>query len=1084
MFPNTNNCGQNDGYIKKVFNESYNKIQAVYDYLFGSGTLTVLDHVTSIKTLLAAIPRDGISNALPSFQALFNYLNANKIPFTSNMLYGNFKFIGTGNITIQVSADFSGIVFEAESWTGEFVLSSYNNTITYLAGDGGIGDEVINAMVANSEDLYQGSKIITGWQNRTECDDAYIKIITDQIAYQYRTTYPLLTSYNHCWNKGVLNSPFLYDFSQYNITTIEVKKFDELPMKITNLYIKVGNNLTETSFVRVKRSQCFLEVKFDISKVFSKNQMQLVYFFDCAYVEAHMTFTNTMQGNFNENEPIESEKGTPVAYCFGANKCYNLRIKAQGDGDGWGMNASNETARIEILPGSNLSRIDTHSAFYEYIKVNRTTLGEYGLTITGCGNVIINDCELQTDRQSFYNSASTLVTSRGDTGGWIDGDLIINNLKITSNEESIDLLVNQQGDTLDSFPAGSPINPRFFKNININNIYTDISDKTNAKTISINPTKVHKNENIRVDPCESLTIRDCKDIKLLVQYDFNDVLPGSSEQISGNYNCEVTIENCHLFGFTMNEISNNFKAKVNFLNVIPFSENEMEFYADVSGDYNLINTQHNALYFSSYEYISDETVFATTNHRLYFTNPGIDLNNYFLVNDNVSVTGTFNKDLTILEPPTALIGDILIPVSGIYRVLEVGTNYLTLDVLNDGIPANWEAIQTVYPSNVLDGTTDVYYTPTQGGTSPDGGFRIELCPRAEKHINVNLINPVFIHKYPDPELLALDIQRYGDFFPHKLDNVFITVLGGRLESPEIVRLEHATIRNKIKFIGTEFYDTTNLTNIIPIQNNKNVIDARFFDEKQVTFSAQTPIQFFEEDLWYDLNCSVEFEPLKTQYVTVEGEFVAALDTYGSVQARVVMEYRNDPADSWIQDSVTPLGIESFIPPVSSDEIMFTESIRVVLDGGISYLESESYDFTTNENLSVGMTLKIQDNIDSVDYNGIYVITSINSSRIGFVNTSSNPNWANIPTAYTPNNYSGYSTIPVYEYNIKYNWARNATTKKIEINRVRGRYWRGRLELMCFDMLKNQTYPIFASIALSQSPNTTERFVEKITVTYV
>ena len=527
------------------------------------------------------IPMDGTTNALPAFQNMMADLNSNNKSFTG--IPGRYVFSGIGDVTVQVGANFNGITIDASNWDGAFRFFRRKASATYTAGDGGIGDTVINAFEASSN-LNAGSSYYSGIYARTELDNSFVKINTDQNFFQYRDNIFTRTEYNHIWNKGVANSPLLYPMTGVNVTSIEVYPMEDDFKTVRGLTIDVtgANANTNTNFVFIETSYLDIEVSFLNRGYDPTIQPQLIFLKNSAYIKLKAKYDNSMQSD------------VLVAYGLGGDDCYHIELELYGDGDGWGLTDMNEFRRT-FIKDSVVSRIDFHRPFFEFIKVANSTIGDHGFTICGMGDIFIDDCELNLRIVQDENVNPTLILGRADSGGFVEGDLIINNLRIANDETFLNLLFNAQNTAsggsgssaqIQAKPAGSPVEFRFFKNIYINNIHCPYG-KTQP-TIEIQPTRIVKDGLLLLKPCETFTLENSNDARTLVVFDFEGLVPAYTDN---EYDCKIDIKNSTITSFKCYDADSNFNVQVMTSNVTPFADNYSEYMITAAGNYQFSSTQ-------------------------------------------------------------------------------------------------------------------------------------------------------------------------------------------------------------------------------------------------------------------------------------------------------------------------------------------------------------------------------------------------------------------------------------------------------------------------------------------------------------
>ena len=182
----------------------------------------------------------------------------------------------------------------------------------------------------------------------------------------------------------------------------------------------------------------------------------------------------------------QKQSGGNYSYTISLNNSYDLNvINAISDGDGWGATGSNDCQKI-TFENCKLSRIDFHRPFREHLKLINCDVGEEGVMVTGLGDLIITGGSLQAAEN--ISSIPVFIRSRPDTGGFVDGDLIIHGTRLKSKPDAH--LAVHASEPNCAKPDGSPINYQWFKKISVEEVTNKGDDVVElAPYISTDPSR-------------------------------------------------------------------------------------------------------------------------------------------------------------------------------------------------------------------------------------------------------------------------------------------------------------------------------------------------------------------------------------------------------------------------------------------------------------------------------------------------------------------------------------------------------------------------------------------------------------------
>ncbi|HAW2313087.1 hypothetical protein [Escherichia coli] len=160
--------------------------------------------------------------------------------------------------------------------------------------------------------------------------------------------------------------------------------------------------------------------------------------------------------------------GDIYSYTIGLGNSMNVTIKnATANGEGWGATGSNNCANVRF-ERCDLSRIDFHMPFQNYLKINDCNIGRSGVLVTGIGDLYVTN--------STFNSSpdmpGNIIATRSDAGGYFDGDLYMENIKLTGLRNGVpgNGIINAAVTAGQGPSSGSPISPTLFNNITLKDI--------------------------------------------------------------------------------------------------------------------------------------------------------------------------------------------------------------------------------------------------------------------------------------------------------------------------------------------------------------------------------------------------------------------------------------------------------------------------------------------------------------------------------------------------------------------------------------------------------------------------------------
>lgn len=179
---------------------------------------------------------------------------------------------------------------------------------------------------------------------------------------------------------------------------------------------------------------------------------------------------NVRVKDYYDQWPNDSWSSGVSVYSYGLNfnNIVGLHvINFDSQGAGWGTTAGADCTDT-TFEGCNLNRVDFHSPFWGFLRVIRCNLGNHAFSVCGCGDRLsIKDCKVTFHPGGRDNG---ILKGRDDQGGFMDCDLEIDGLVI-DGELDDDLGMLRSGDDgTGGVPAGSPVTPRFFRNVSMRNV--------------------------------------------------------------------------------------------------------------------------------------------------------------------------------------------------------------------------------------------------------------------------------------------------------------------------------------------------------------------------------------------------------------------------------------------------------------------------------------------------------------------------------------------------------------------------------------------------------------------------------------
>ncbi|HFI7920126.1 TPA: hypothetical protein ACGSEZ_004348, partial [Escherichia coli] len=302
---------------------------------------------------------------------------------------------------------------------------------------------------------------LDGLASNTDLDGCFIQLSTSQPMFIFRDTAYTRVDFNRVYNRGNLENPLKYALGN-NATSIKALKIrkdvqtikgltidESLTRNYRIIYINQASRvrLINTSFINRPLTQNFSDSRLEIYESYD--------------VIVDGLFVPSVADSFTGTGDIYS-------YTIGLGNSMNVTIKnATANGEGWGATGSNNCANVRF-ERCDLSRIDFHMPFQNYLKINDCNIGRSGVLVTGIGDLYVTN--------STFNSSpdmpGNIIATRADAGGYFDGDLYMENIKLTGLRNGIpgNGIINAVAVAGQGPSSGSPISPTLFNSITMKDI--------------------------------------------------------------------------------------------------------------------------------------------------------------------------------------------------------------------------------------------------------------------------------------------------------------------------------------------------------------------------------------------------------------------------------------------------------------------------------------------------------------------------------------------------------------------------------------------------------------------------------------
>ena len=401
---------------------------------------------------------DGVTNDAPAISAAFDYALANNVSVIQNS--GTFFLDGSTYINIKnLDTDLTGSVIKpSATYTGQIVISQPDVMTTF-----GAGSSPVNAINSStSVSRAAGSNLFDGMVSNTDLNGSFVQISTSQPMYIFRDTAYTRMDLNRVYNRGNMENSLRYGIGT-NVTSIKSLKIrgavqtvrgltidESLTTRYRIIYINQASRvlMKNTSFINRPVTQSFSDTRMDIE--------------DCYDV--------TVDGLFAPSVSDSVISGSDVySYTIGLSKSMNVHIKhCSANGEGWGATGSNNCANV-TFEGCDLSRIDFHMPFQNYLKIDNCNIGRHGVLVTGIGDLDITNSTFNASPDTISN----IIATRADAGGFFDGNLYMDNITLTGRRTAGTVgvaFINGTSTAGQGPSVGSPIKSTLFNKIYLRDI--------------------------------------------------------------------------------------------------------------------------------------------------------------------------------------------------------------------------------------------------------------------------------------------------------------------------------------------------------------------------------------------------------------------------------------------------------------------------------------------------------------------------------------------------------------------------------------------------------------------------------------
>lgn len=398
-----------------------------------------------------------------SIYSAFTYAKNNKTKVVADYK-SKLVITGSTDLYCYYDVDWNYSTVDCSNFTGKIRI---DNPTELLPTTLSSASPEIVALKTNGS-LIQGG-LIAAWATNSNLQNLYLEIFTNVDFYTYRNVTYKKVERTRLFRMGALADDFQYPIDPSTITSINIYP---VPDKVT--YFENGTFVQRTNpkdlFVLTRNRMTVKNLYFshDGGQVTTGMiWLNCNNFFDLTIDNVGVPFGQYYLSNASDPTSVLA------TYVFRMGDAYGLTLKnIQGDGIEWGVIGTDEVTNCEIY-NCKLSRYDSHRPARGFIRVRDSHISGRGMSLQGAGcDVNISSTIFLNNSVNYaFNGLPAIVNTRGDAGGFFDGNIVFDNCTFVNNLTSeIHVVGLTYGpDYSQGLPAGSPITQVGFRNITFNN---------------------------------------------------------------------------------------------------------------------------------------------------------------------------------------------------------------------------------------------------------------------------------------------------------------------------------------------------------------------------------------------------------------------------------------------------------------------------------------------------------------------------------------------------------------------------------------------------------------------------------------
>lgn len=307
---------------------------------------------------------------------------------------------------------------------------------------------------------------VTGLRGDSTLNDSMIIVETGIPYYYYRNSTRYRKEINYMIREGELESVIKSPLDVNEIIRITQHKGSARTIPIGDFELYMGD------------SEYWDLISVSNSKVIFKNVVFTMA--NNIYQTKHPTLLNVHQSDHFYGDNVTFQHSTYFNSGTGAGYTYNLGLNInfevtccnfKGVGDGWGSTGSNDCTRV-TFERCKLSRIDFHNPVHDYMKVIDCDVGSWGILCTMIGDLYVERSTFICEQNQWLSNLG-IIRTRGDTGGWSDGNLIMRDIRVKSDSNEVIYILHGQAGGAGGIPPNSPLKNTFFNSIDINGLHLE-----------------------------------------------------------------------------------------------------------------------------------------------------------------------------------------------------------------------------------------------------------------------------------------------------------------------------------------------------------------------------------------------------------------------------------------------------------------------------------------------------------------------------------------------------------------------------------------------------------------------------------